>query len=229
MMNLNKEGKFDKYFQWNYLITVVVVVMAFIILLCVQKCHREEVSRLKMSLTAADGEVVQYRNKLNQEITEKETIIIDGSNKDKKYLKNLKTKDSLIMRLQAKVKDVNGFAVAVNTETIIEKEILIPGDSIRNFTEGFKDEWVDLKLTRRDSILKFSLGVTNKETIVQKDGDRVGFLGPKKQIVEVTQLNPYTTTTGVQSITVVPKKRNLVGKIAVGALVGFVAGAIIAR
>lgn len=172
--------------------------------------------------------MVQYKNKYNQEVTERRSIEFENIKQHRQYIAKLDSKDSLIIRLQKKLKDMKGSGVAIDMTTSVAGQVktevthdTVAGDSslapVYNFI--YQDDWVNLKVKSEKDSSSFSLQVKNKLDIVTIE-KRDKFLGPKYTAVQITQLSPYSHTDNVQSFTIKPKRFPLGLTIGLSALGG---------
>lgn len=158
------------------------------------------------------------RNNLKQEITK--TILIQQEN-SKSFLA-LKTKDSTITTLQAEVKankkqlsnpgssitdiytQTKGKFTGKTDSVIKTKDSIKVGNIVYIYPEYkshiIKDKWISADITANKDSTTFSPIINNQYSVL---------LGgtTKSPIVQVTNMNPYTTTTGLRAYQVINNLR----------------------
>jgi hypothetical protein len=167
-------------------------------------------------------------NEYNQEVAKQEVLVISSKGEAQRLLSESRYKDELIQRLLKKSDGSNG-VIGVNTvtvfDTIVKTLIIRAGkcDTLPVYGTRIENEWIRIYArTDADSSRLDSLIVVNKLDIVRREEN-------KKSILEVTQLNPYSSTSDMQSFEFEkPKKPNRVMKVA-ALVAAFLFGVIITK
>jgi hypothetical protein len=197
---------------------LIASIVCMLFLLALRTCESK-----KHAINYPDS-INYYKNELGQEVAKREALTLDVS--ELKKLSN--SKDELIVRLvnEAKKKGVTN-VVGVNMKTKFDTilKTLVIRDSADPCNPIYKDsivnEWIDLRVTAKHDSSELKLLVKNKLNISVTEEK-------KRTLVEVTQLNPYSHTSDLQSISIKKKKPNKGLKIA-ALVAAFLAGILIAK
>lgn len=190
-------------------IGAILILIACLVTTCKRNDNAQTIVSIDQSL--ADS-ITRYRDKYNHEVAQRRSIEFESSRSSLNYIKNLKTKDNIILRLQGQVKETNNYLIGVDTQTDVSGEVktsvdtsTVKGTRRVNYNALFTDKWVDLKFMANKDSTRFKISVKNELDIIQ-EWHRDKFWKPGYSVVKVTQLNPYSTTTNMQAIVVKPKK-----------------------
>lgn len=191
-------------------------VIAVLILLLLNKCQNQHGKQLQSVVQLYADTMIQYRNELQQQVSEKATIATDFKTFKSVVINQLAAKDKELARLQNIVNKKTDAAIVFNTVTEY-KDRLVPqyiidssGKKIKELQ--LKNEWIDLAVKGNDTAA-VDLFVTNKYN-VSFDHKNTGFLniGPVQTTAKITSLNPYTAVNSMNSYVKVdtkPKNRLL--------------------
>lgn len=205
-------------------LALIVAIAGMLFLLAFTTCEHKK-KEADIHKTYSDS-ITRIKNKHGQEVAKQEVLILESREDVQRVLSESRYKDELIVRLLEKDKKATQL-IAVNTitrvDTVLKTQILRAGncDIMPIYRAEIKNEWIDLQVTSGPDSTPFKLQITNKLDIVKKEEKR-------KTIVEVTQLNPYSTTSNMQSIELEKKKPKKGLKIA-ALIISFIAGVLIAK
>ena len=201
-------------------ILVSIILIGFISFFVLYLNERQKVKSSEEFTLSVNDSLTKSRNKLNQEISK--TELIQSNNVD--LLLKIKSKDSSIISLQIAVKEyknqvknngsVTVFGNKTNIDTniknkVVGKDTVKIGDIKYVYPEysysldGLFHGWIfGYGRSNKDST-HLSVNIRNEYQVVIGAERLLGIKGyfkPKKQIVIVKNLNPYTTTDYLKSI-----------------------------
>jgi len=158
---------------------------------------------LKTAYNALNSEMAKYKNKYGQEVA-KVKVIETARRKD--FLQ-MESQDATIKKLQKLVKQTKPeTAIIIETVTQIDTFTIIDSNGYFDYT----DEWIELLgQTMKDS-LTFNLIVKNEFNLIEKKG-----------YLEITNLNPYTSTESIRIYKDTPRKKRIVVGAGLGAGIGY--------
>ncbi|MEK6879229.1 MAG: hypothetical protein AABY22_06445 [Nanoarchaeota archaeon] len=218
----------QKYFN-----IAAVSIIILLILLYYRSCNRIENLQNNIELNKAlNDTLVKTRNTLGQEISSRKALYTDLPT----FKKLNGIKDSAILELQKRVdKNTQSATIIKNTtvtsalggtDIIIQRDTIIKDSIVYIYPEYrkvFQDGWFWAKITsnKDTTILNFQ---TYNEFVIQHIWKRQdGLFKPKSLIIEVTNLNPNTETTSLQSFVIKPKSPRKLIIFAGGIVIGAVA------
>lgn len=181
--------------------------------------------------TALQSNLVKVVNKKDSTETAYKALI-QGELKQMK--KALDQADANQARLLEMMKDKAFAGSAVNTTTIINEAtatdtIYIGVDSMPVYHgEISQGGWITGSITAGADSIRPNLRVTNRLDIWHKYESQ-GLFKPKKAMVYVHNLNPYTTTDELYSYSVKEPKRRTGLKVAIGVGIGIIGGLMLAK
>lgn len=158
---------------------------------------------LKTAYNALNSEMVKYKNKYGQEVAKVKVI---ETERRKDFL-TMESQDAAIKKLQKLVKQTKPeTAIIIETVTNLDTITLIDTNGYFEFS----DEWIELiGQTMKDS-LTFNLIVKNEFNLIEK-----------KDYLEITNLNPYTSTENLRIYKDTPRKKRIVVGAGIGAGIGY--------
>jgi len=158
---------------------------------------------LKTAYNALNSEMAKYKNKYGQEVA-KVKVIETARRKD--FLQ-MESQDATIKKLQKLVKQTKPeTAIIIETVTQIDTFTIIDSNGYFDYT----DEWIELLgQTMKDS-LTFNLIVKNEFNLIEKKG-----------YLEITNLNPYTSTENLRIYKDIPRRKRIVVGAGIGAGIGY--------
>lgn len=186
----------------NLIITGLGILLLFFLFLNFRQCSSKK--DVINSYSALNDTLLIYQNKYGQEVAK---IQIIETQRIKDFLK-MKSQDSTILKLQKLVKEKNPqSALIINTITELHDTIQIyKTDTSIDF--NFVDSWINLRGEIKDSLI-FDLLVKNEYNIVYKKG-----------YAELTNLNPYSSTSSFRVYERVERKKSF----GIGANLGLFCG-----
>lgn len=189
-----------KYYK--YAVYVILVGCVIVLAFCNINTHLKTKS-LKTAYNALNSEMVKYRNKYNQEAA-KVKVIETARRKD--FL-TMESQDATIKKLQKLVKQTKPeTAIIIETVTKVDTFTIIDTNGYFDYT----DEWIELiGQTIKDSLI-FNLIVKNEFNLIEKNG-----------YLEITNLNPYTSTESIRIYKDTPRKKRIVVGAGIGAGIGY--------
>lgn len=163
----------------------------------------KKINAVKTSYSALNSEMVKYRNKYNQEAA-KVKVIETARRKD--FLQ-MESQDATIKKLQKLVKQTKPeTAIIIETVTKVDTITLIDTNGYFDYT----DEWVELIGQTINDSLTFNLIVKNEFNLIEKKG-----------YLEITNLNPYTSTENLRIYKDIPRRKRIVVGAGIGAGIGY--------
>jgi hypothetical protein len=189
-----------KYYK--YALFIILVGCVALLSFCNINTHLKTKS-LKTSYTALNSEMVKYKNKYGQEVA-KVKVIETALRKD--FLQ-MESQDAAIKKLQKLVKEKKPeTAIIIETVTKVDTFTIIDTNGYFEFS----DEWIELLgQTIKDS-LTFNLIVKNEFNLIEKKG-----------YLEITNLNPYTSTEALKVYKDIPRRKRIVVGAGLGAGIGY--------
>jgi hypothetical protein len=189
-----------KYYK--YALFIILVACVALLSFCNINTHLKTKS-LKTSYTALNSEMVKYKNKYGQEVA-KVKVIETARSKD--FL-TMESQDAAIKKLQKLVKEKKPeTAIIIETVTKVDTFTIIDTNGYFEFS----DEWIELLgQTIKDS-LTFNLIVKNEFNLIEKKG-----------YLEITNLNPYTSTEALKVYKDIPRRKRIVVGAGLGAGIGY--------
>lgn len=155
-----------------------------------------------------EDSVQYFRNKAGQEVAQRKLLELTSF----KQLQDIQTQDATINRLKGLLTKRSHGGTVVDVVTRIDT--LVKTDTVfydRSGNPVYKPElvnkWVQIYVTAAKDSSRFQVKMLNELNIAYKDTSD-GFLRPKKTVVQVIQLNPYSSTKNVASAVIKPKKRS---------------------
>lgn len=189
-----------KYYK--YAVFVILVACVALLSFCNMNA-RIKIKSIKSSYTALNSEMVKYKNKYGREVA-KVKVIETARRKD--FL-TMESQDATIKKLQKLVKQTKPeTAIIIETVTKVDTFTIIDTNGYFDYT----DEWIELiGQTIKDS-LTFNLIVKNEFNLIEK-----------KDYLEITNLNPYTSTENLRIYKDTPRKKRIVVGAGIGAGIGY--------
>ena len=201
----------------------VIILLLLCLLFSINRCSKKsvEVDNITNILEATNDTLITYRNEKGQ-LVSKIQVIEMQSEKD---FASLNFKDEEIVKLQSlvksyekKIKDGTGTYIVIEGETKYDTsyiEVIVDPLSLQINVEN---EWIKCMASREDSIVDFSLSVRNEYELVLGEDKKL-----KKLYAEVTNLNPYSSTSmmRVYQSNTIKKKRFGLGVSLGGAIIPF--------
>lgn len=189
-----------KYYKY----AVFVILVACVALLSFCNINTQlKIKSLKLAYIAANSEMVKYKNKYGQEVA-KVKVIETARRKD--FL-TMESQDATIKKLQKLVKQTKPeTAIIIETVTNLDTITLIDTNGYFDYT----DEWIELiGQTIKDSLI-FNLIVKNEFNLIEK-----------KEYLEITNINPYTSTENLRIYKDIPRRKRIVVGAGIGAGIGY--------
>jgi hypothetical protein len=204
--------------NWMLNIAIALIVIGVFLL---RECTRPE----PVSLPNSDS-IQYYKDKLGFETARRHSIEFEHIKSARKYIKQIESQDKQIEALKRIVKDSKSFGVAIETITKIDTfgitdTVYLEGEFPR-YKYGFKDDWLTLNIDAGKDSTWFEF-INRNELSIHDTWDKKA----KRTIVEVKQMNPYTSTSNMQSYVVTPPKKRTGLKIGIGVMVGLVLGLVV--
>lgn len=189
-----------KYYK--YAVFIIIVACVALLSFCNINTHKK-INAVKTSYSALNSEMVKYRNKYNQEAA-KVKVIETARRKD--FLQ-MESQDATIKKLQKLVKQTKPeTAIIIETVTKVDTFTIIDSNGYFDYT----DAWIELiGKTIKDS-LTFNLIVKNEFNLIEK-----------KDYLEITNLNPYTSTESIRIYKDTQKRKRFVFGGGAGAGIGY--------
>lgn len=189
-----------KYYK--YALFIILVGCVALLSFCNINTHLKTKS-IKTSYTALNSEMVKYKNKYGQEVA-KVKVIEAARRKD--FLQ-MESQDAAIKKLQKLVKEKKPeTAIIIETVTKVDTFTIIDTNGYFDYT----DEWIELiGQTIKDSLI-FNLIVKNEFNLIEK-----------KEYLEITNLNPYTSTENLRIYKDIPRRKRIVVGAGLGAGIGY--------
>lgn len=215
------------------------LLVAILGILLVRTCNKasEAVANAKMYESANDTLTRRY-NERGEEITT--TKLIMATNADE-FKHNLHIKDSTIKKLQELVDKHTITATVLNTTThehgttgttITKTETVLKHDTVfvyPTYSSTWSERWSNGTITASKDSISRNISMLNEYDIKQsyeRNGTGLGkYFKQRVPTVEVTNKNPFTTTTALKSYTLAPDKKTKRRAFIVGIIMG--AGAMI--
>jgi hypothetical protein len=136
---------------------------------------QRKINAVKTSYAALNSELIKYKNKNGENVAK---IKVIETERRKDFLK-MESQDVTIKKLQKLVKETKPeTAIIIETVTKIDTFTIIDTNGYFYFT----DEWIELIGNAKDT-LNFDLKVKNEFQLIEK-----------KDYLELTNVNPYTST-----------------------------------
>jgi hypothetical protein len=188
------------------------IVIAILLLFMHRSCEKQE--ELANAYTAAADTLSITRNKLGQEVAEKQLIQTES----KKAFLQMTAANEEIAELQREVKKLKGRNVSATiltnnttntlntaTDSIIIHDTIYENGTITVFptyTYARNNEWERFDIRASKDSLQMDYEIYNKFVITQSMKKQGGFFSKKAPTISVTNQNPYTTTQQLQSYSV---------------------------
>ena len=215
----------QKYFNIGAISIIVLLVLLYY-----RSCNKNQRLQNENDLyDALTDTLVKTRNKLNQETSSRKALYSDLQS----FKKLNGIKDSAILALQKAVDKntltatiIRNTTVAVasgSTDTVMARDTIIKDSLIYVFPEYrkiFRDRWFLAAITANKNTTMLNFKTYNEFIIKHQWKRQDGIFKPKSLIIEVTNLNPNTETTSLQSFVFKPKKQHRMAVFAGGVAIG---------
>jgi hypothetical protein len=163
---------------------------------------QRKINAAKTSYDALNSELIKYKTKDGLNVAK---IKVIETERRKDFLK-MESQDETIKKLQKLVKEKKPEqAIIIETVTKIDTFTIIDTNGYFYFT----DEWIELIGTAKDT-LNFDLKVRNEFQLIEK-----------KDYLELTNINPYTSTESLRIYKDTPRRKRFVVGAGVGAGIGY--------
>jgi hypothetical protein len=148
-----------------------------------------------------------------------------------KDLLDLKSKDASIVELQNTVKEYkkrlvdasfvgSSTSIDITRETSVMHSDTMYVDSLvyiyPKYSSNYSDEWLNYSIDASRDSVRAKVQISNR-LVISKVKKRQGLFKPKKTVVNIKNLSPYTKTTELEQFEVIEKKP----KITIGLGVGY--------
>ena len=185
----------------RWYIYVCILALAILCAYCGISSHMK-IKAVKTSYAALNSELIKYKNKNGENVAK---IKVIETERRKDFL-TMESQDATIKKLQKLVKEKKPeTAIIIETVTKIDTFTIIDTNGYFYFT----DEWIELIGTAKDT-LNFDLKVRNEFNLIEK-----------KDYLELTNLNPYTSTESLRIYKDTPRKKRIVVGAGIGSGLGY--------
>ena len=185
---------------------------------------------------ASQDSLHKTRNAFGQEVTERKLMygsienfkkIVAGKDSTISKLQKLVTKETIAATI---LDNATSNAIHSHTNSVAGRDTIIRHDSIFVYPEyktKFLDRWQDFNVVANRDTFLINYKVYNEFAIEQKfEKQKVSgyFFKQEVPVIQITNSNPHTVTTDVQSYSVDPPKNTALKKIALGIGMGLIGG-----
>lgn len=218
---------------YEKLFSFALVALAILFVLQWRTCNRmHEAELTNTAYEASNDSLHKEVNQKGQEITSTQLILADYNT-----LKNkLHVSDSTVKKLQQLITKKTISATVLNTNTTdngttstttIKTEIELRHDTVfvyPTYQSKWSERWSTGTITASKDSVSRSITLYNEYQINQsyeRTGKGIGkYFKQRTPMVEVTNINPYTTTTALKSYALAPDKRSKKRAFVAGILLG---------
>jgi hypothetical protein len=194
----------------EYVPFVLVIIVLLIIIIMFKHCNGKEKEKSTLYEHLEDS-IVFHKNRSGQKVAR---IQLLESNSVKDFLK-IKTQDSVVKHLQAKVKEYerqiknNGSVTKIgtfssisnSTATVARDTIIIDrGDSLKAsiYTTTFKDKWINYRIDAFPDTTYLDLKTKDNFSVIL-GSERPKWYKKKQPFVDVISESPYTEVKSVRA------------------------------
>lgn len=176
--------------------------------------YRAKIKNYNTFISALEDTITIKKNKNNQYVSTISALTAESAKTFAKLdIKNKEVKElqNTIKEYKYKVETLTKFKSQIIVDTVTNTVVEYIQGELPTYKWKFKDEWIDLSGVSKEANTQFSLEVTNKYDVALYE--------KKKQYkIDITNYNPYSKTTNIQSFYKSKPRQKRVG---IGPYIGY--------
>lgn len=219
-----------KNFKRNFYILLFISFLACLALGWYAYDQRSVSSSKSLQIAALNDTVTIYKTKDGKNGAY--IKILQGTKKEvEDILRNKNPRLANVVKSTPGIKSVTNLKVLTTTDTVVKIDTLyLPGIEFNKklfLQKTIRDKYYIAKVVVEDDSLSLKVNTFNDFDFMSRDKSN-GFLKRKSYIIDVINLNPNTTTLGLQSYEITPKPKTGL-KVTIGLVLGIAAGVLILK